>query len=281
MNNKIIVEPLGGLANRMRVISSAMWLEKQINGKIICLWSEDESLQAPFDQLFKKIYHLEIRKKTKLHSYIRNHKNYNGILRIIFLTIKRLLKIDLFIDDDFIYKKIRTKSVDLVALTTQHKTIFLRTCEEFGGNYNHISIFKPIPLLESKILTTVKKFDKNTIGIHIRRTDHEESKKHSPLILFIDMMNLAVSNNKEVLFFLATDDPDVERDLRQKFGNRIITTTKEFTRLTTQGIQDAMVDLYCLSATSMIFGSYWSSFSSLAAMIGAIKLITVKDDTIQ
>ena len=59
------------------------------------------------------------------------------------------------------------------------------------------------------------------------------------------------------------------------FEGKIIVYKKEMNRDTPNGIRDAVVDLYCLSKTKYIYGSYWSSFSDIAARIGEIRLITL------
>lgn len=42
------------------------------------------------------------------------------------------------------------------------------------------------------------------------------------------------------------------------------------------GIADAVVDLFILSRTQRLYGSYWSSFSEVAAQIGNIPLEIVR-----
>jgi hypothetical protein len=75
---------------------------------------------------------------------------------------------------------------------------------------------------------------------------------------------------------LATDDAQEEKLLKNRYGSRIITHQKVLDRSSLQGIKDAMVDLYTLSATDAIWGSYWSSFSDMAATIGNKKKEVVK-----
>ena len=111
--------------------------------------------------------------------------------------------------------------------------------------------------------------------MHIRRTDNVESIKFSPLELFLEKINFEVSENENVNFFLSTDDLNVEERIISEFGNKIITHKKEFSRQTVAGMQDAVVDMFCLSKTAVIYGSYWSSFSEISARIGEINLTTL------
>lgn len=51
MNNKIILEPLGDLANRMMVISSGLWLESHTNKTIELIWNLTPELNCSFGKL--------------------------------------------------------------------------------------------------------------------------------------------------------------------------------------------------------------------------------------
>lgn len=42
------------------------------------------------------------------------------------------------------------------------------------------------------------------------------------------------------------------------------------------GMVDGAIDLYCLAATRRIIGSYWNSYSEIAAELGGIDLEIVK-----
>jgi hypothetical protein len=65
--------------------------------------------------------------------------------------------------------------------------------------------------------------------------------------------------------------------LLKKFGHdRIIFHKKVFGRSVTKGVKDAVVDLFCLSRTSKILGSYFSSFSQIAGRLGNIPVEILK-----
>jgi hypothetical protein len=50
----IILEPLGGLANRMRVIASGLAVVRESNHKLEVIWNLNKELNCNFDLLFKK-----------------------------------------------------------------------------------------------------------------------------------------------------------------------------------------------------------------------------------
>lgn len=114
--------------------------------------------------------------------------------------------------------------------------------------------------------------------MHIRRTDQFNSIKYSPIELFEEKIDDVLSKKTDVVFYLSTDDPTVENRLKAKYQDKIFVRKKEFNRNTITGIQDAVVDMFCLSKTSVIYGSFASSFSEIAARIGNIDCIFVKND---
>ena len=103
-----------------------------------------------------------------------------------------------------------------------------------------------------------------------------ESIKGSPLEGFIEAMSRDLIADSETNFFLATDDAEVEKVLIKRFPGKIITYKKVYSRQEVKGVQDAMVDLYCLSRTNKIYGSFYSSFSEIASRIENIPLEIIK-----
>jgi hypothetical protein len=138
-----------------------------------------------------------------------------------------------------------------------------------------MSIFEPINNLNIQIEATALKYS-NTVGVHIRRTDHLISIKKSQTSKFITIMEDILNKNIQTTFFLATDDDDVKQELIKKFNKKIITNNIEsYNRNESNSIQNALIDLYCLSKTKKIYGSYHSTFSQMSAIIGEIDFITV------
>ncbi len=88
---------------------------------------------------------------------------------------------------------------------------------------------------------------------------------------------MEISENPDTRFFLATDSGEVEMKLLEIFKDRIIIQpNKQLGRNNPGAIRDALVDMLCLSRTRKILGSYWSSFSESAALMGNLQLIIVK-----
>lgn len=141
-------------------------------------------------------------------------------------------------------------------------------------NSLYIKLFAPVYEVRDKINTYVQRFSTNAVvGMHIRRTDNKESIRQSPLSLFIEKGKEELKLHPDLMIFLATDSEDVKRELKAVFGNRIITSEKEASRDSVEGIRDGIVDLWALASCRRIYGSAGSSFSQMAASIANGKAV--------
>jgi hypothetical protein len=126
------------------------------------------------------------------------------------------------------------------------------------------------------------------VGVHIRHTDNIgeyghwasasigrfESPKISQLKGFFMAME-AISSTTG--FFLSTDNPHIAEDLQMRYGPRLVILPKTFRdpqnlqkRQRTTGIDMALADLLLLGRCREIIGTYYSSFSKLAAILGDV-----------
>lgn len=74
------------------------------------------------------------------------------------------------------------------------------------------------------------------------------------------------------------NDRIIKDDLKKRFGESIITYNAELSRASENGMKDALIELLVLSKTKKIFGSWWSSYSEMAAKIGNIDLEILKKE---
>ena len=162
-------------------------------------------------------------------------------------------------------------------MLSHHRRLYIATgfslCDYSAASIAHL---RPIPTLQARINEIVKQFAPHTIGIHIRRTDNTMSQQHSRLQDFHAAVQREIAQDEQVRFFLCTDDAAVKAEFRQQYGERILTQSAPVARNTLAGMEDAVVDLWCLSHTQKILGSYWSSFTDMAAELRQIPLEVVK-----
>jgi hypothetical protein len=113
----------------------------------------------------------------------------------------------------------------------------------------------------------------NAIGIHIRRTDHLNCIKASPLPAFEAKINELLVNDEK--FFLATDEIQVKNRFKELYSTSLITPINTLGRMTKEQQQHGVIDWLLLQKCSKIVASRGSSFSELAAMRAGIVLEVV------
>lgn len=120
---------------------------------------------------------------------------------------------------------------------------------------------------------------KEYIGIHIRRTDHTTAIKSSSTEMFIQKIDKILAENREIFFFLATDDKNEEKKLQQLYGDKVIVQRqKKWGRTSTGEMQSGIIDLLCLSSCKYILGSNTSVFSYFSARYSGKELIICKNE---
>lgn len=272
----ITVRPYGGLANRMRVIDSAFQLAKRNNACVRVIWELSDELNCPFDSLFETSKDLQVEEIVLSKTQRRMNEGIRRFFQLV--KIRYPFGYSACLYDKEILKHIETGN-DLNELLKSSTDIFIRTVHKFYEDVHSFKEFDPVSSLKEKIEGYAAQYSEHTIGLHIRRADNKMSIKFSPLSGFTDLMDEAILKNQDSKFFLATDSPEVEELIKSKYGNRIIVHPKTLDRNTATGIQDSVVDLYCLSKTKRIVGSFYSSFSEVAARINGIELIQVYKNT--
>lgn len=150
--------------------------------------------------------------------------------------------------------------------------IYINCCyrvEELKSNYEYL---KPTNEIQNKIDNITKEFSRNTVGLHVRRTDHKVSKSMSTNDKFKYVVDKEIQQNENVKFYLSTDDPNFKDEFLNSYSSRIITNSVEsYDRNNSMAIKDAVIDLFCLAKCQKIYGSHQSSFSQTAADLGNMK----------
>lgn len=258
----VILQPIGGLCNRMRAINSAFLLAKERGDKLTVIWFENKELGCPFGELFKD----------------------SGEIRIINIKSKwNLLKMWYQLSSHFINNEtIRAHKgdglLDEAFRKALPKRIYIATEEHFYPCHDY-HLFVPTDEIAARIKKMKDKLGAASVGVHIRRTDNKPAMDKSSTTAFRTAMEKEVAANPEVTFYLATDDFTEEEALRKHFGNKIISNeNRDLSRDSVNGIKDAMLDLYSLSSTSKIIGSYFSSFTDIAADMHSIPKLVAGSD---
>lgn len=269
--------PEGGLCNRLRVVLSGLALARR--GFRVCVeWGSTWDCRAEFADLFEPItfeYVAAGKEGVEGSFCIRPRRWWNAPRSRRNLRIPELLR-HLYYGAQ--YRGLQTKdSEKFLSRARAYNNIYVSTCYEwFPYAPELVHRLKPVKPIAAQIDALTSDFDAHTIGVHIRRTDNIRSKERSTDSAFEEAMENAVKADGAARFFVATDELDLLERLKEKFPRRVMHQQLSTVRRDTcEGIQQAVVDLFCLARCSRLIGSYWSSFSEMAAEIGEIELYIV------
>lgn len=150
---------------------------------------------------------------------------------------------------------------------------------------NQKRYINPLPHIQKKFELLKNKLNiENCIGLHIRRTDLKEQHLTTDA-WFEDNIQAEISKNKNVNFFLATDNEYTEKKFTSKYSNYIKITERNFdnnkcgevypggSRYRHSSIENALLDMMLLGCTQKVYGCYGSSFGRLGAWMGKKKFI--------
>lgn len=258
--HRIIINPIGGLANRMRAIASGISLARAIGADYSIIWSINSELYAKFEDVFAPVPEISdhiiypSRFEYDLFYSIPRKKNLY-ITKITWLRFSHVLYDGMAImsDEDKVFDAAKRSNKCFI----QSGCIFYPFTNEL-----YRRLFRPAPEVEKLIIR------EDMIGLHIRRTDNIESIKHSPDELFINKINEIIQEKPSSRFYLATDDTATKDKFKGNFGDRITTYDAPVERNTRQGIINAGAEMFTLANCSQIIGSHYSSYSEAAALLG-------------
>lgn len=273
---KITFVPVGGLANRMRALASAVTLARKTETELSVIWFQDWALNAPFYLLFKPIDKniACLRDASRLDYALLDRprsKNFHFPLLYQKLTFRSCL-----------YERSITplckRHFDFGEWVRREQDVYMASYTDFQS-YDAAwvgRLFVPVEDISVEIENRCRHFPQETIGVHIRRTDNEASIRQSPIELFYQRLDRDIEENKHVGIYLATDSEEVKTAMRERYGDRVLASEKQADRGSLAGIKEGIVDMYTLARTQKIYGSFQSSFSDMASQIGGAPLEILK-----
>ncbi len=259
----IIIQPSGGLCNRIRSINSAWTLAKKKGVPLKVLWLNAPELNCPFEKLFQPTEEFSL---SNIYSLRSPEKLF------LQLTARRRL------DNRDILENKTGVTLNDAFFRSLPDSVYIFTWEQFYPTEDY-HLFVPTAAVQKRIDGFTSRFASHMVGVHIRRTDNVSAIGKSGTDAFIRAMEAEIAADPQVQFFLATDERAEEAVLRQAFPGRILSNEERVLKRDSEaGMQDAMVDLYCLAATDKILGSYWSSFTDVAAEMRRIPKVIVGEE---
>ena len=256
--------PHKGLGNRFEAMMSALQWSKDTGCPVHFIWIRERKMNCRFDRLFEPIPNL--REMGKIGMRIFQTMNHQRNI---------LSKLGIYVFD-------HKENEKLMEFLNQRRNggktvVFALSYSKFyeGNKLDFNDIFHLRADMLAVLNQVTSNFTDSTIGIHIRRTDHEASIKYSPLEAFEDRIEKEIERNPRANFYVASDSPETIEELKNKYGGRILNNPGPLERGTEAGIRHAVIEMFTLARCKCIWGSCGSTYSQWAARIGKIPLETI------
>jgi len=253
------INPTAGLANRLRALGCAMWVADLMDRDIVLSWLKYSGMAADFSDLFKDQFDCSKREGWKTYG------NGNRVTRDLYIDIESEDNIEITTCGVFSYKGgPKVWSDDMWAEVSPY-----------------IRSLAPVDEIQDVVAEFYEKNDiGNKVGVHIRRTDNAKSKKYSKLEHFYAEMD-----NTDKDFFLCSDCEKTKRVVSERYKGRCVSFKHPYkdcpnTRQTIRGVKRGLCELLLLGQTIKIVGSTFSSFGTMASVIGGAPIKRVGDKSV-
>jgi len=181
---KVYLYPYGGLANRMRAIDSAVNYCAPKN-KLVVVWNKERGMNCKWSDVFLPVPFIKDKAPNKLIRYVFKQLGDVSIVKKKFFSILKRMHI-LCVLDLFDGSKSDEYNRDL---SRRYMIMLIKSCLDFCPKekfHNELFVIKD----QSRLQLELKKVGENTIGVHVRRTDHKIAIENSPLELFEQKMSM-------------------------------------------------------------------------------------------
>ena len=280
----LVLEPQSGLCNRIRAIVSAKRLAAKYGRKFYILWNPDLPSAAlgcagKITQLFSSDngFNLikdeeEFEEFSKGRTIVKYQKTTHGPL---------VLNLDRD-KEEIVYIRSNLWIYD-------HKDD-LKKFDCFKDGLRSI-IPNSRVVKDSSSFIKENKVGKDTIGIHIRRTDITSTTAfnidyndkgalkdaYSSYTKYFEYMDLMLKVNPNTKFFIASDNKQSKKIFLKKYPSATSFNSRGYQRNNVMHVQDGMTDLYILSKCKSVASCKGSSFGKTASYIGDNKYINIDD----
>lgn len=267
--SRLLFVPSGGLGNRLRAIVSAVQLSETTGTALRIVWFKDWGMGAEWREIFKPMKHYALREASLLDSLVYDRpRKRNFFVPKLFQNLLFEQRID-----EYDVTPLKRKNFDF-CVWAKGRNSYMSCYQDFGtvDNSLYSDLFSPTDEIEQRIARNLEQLGDAPIGIHVRRTDNRAAIERSPISLFFDAMDSIVRDNPAQRFYLATDDEETKNEMLKRYGDALLMSSSKAERGTTEGIKDAVVEMFTLARCREIYGTADSSFSVIASRIGDIPL---------
>ncbi len=265
----IISYNIGGLANRMKAISSGYRLSEYKNRDMKIKWDildnyekHTHILNCPFNRLFKN------------DNIIHDGTNINNIKCEIYTShCLAILESD---NIPYNFNNFNSNCNKQFTKSDKHNRnidfMYNKIPKEIKMEYiEYFKKLRPIETIQNNIDIFSKKFTTNTISLHIRSWNRNgEGGRRSGLYNLNKYLDVMDMYDETYIFYLSTDSQEVKDILlmNEKYKDRILVyprkTNLDKSRDYPDGVIDDLTELYLLSKNKIIIGSHFSTFTEVA-----------------
>ena len=273
---KMIIEPFGGLGNRLRGIDYALTLKEQLNiDAMEFFWFDDRNCGCRMEDLLKTDFSYKnypfpkqsirenLDQKNVLGAAVSGFNNFRN--RSIHKKYENV-----FIDDSAYYFKTE-EMLEAIEKHLDRGLVYFRVCNNplKTRDYSWLAFSKEVHALADQVRRKYPDY----ISVHIRRTDHKLCIFESPTYVFFDFMQGILEKKPDQMIYLASDDEEVLQMAQAQFGANLVPHIEgELDRTTKKGIQTAAAEFLILAGSKKIYGSSSSSFSIEPSLYGKVPL---------
>ena len=223
---KITFVPVGGLANRMRAVASAVTLAAKSDSDLSIVWFQDWALNAPFSQLFKPVDRKIacLRDASRLdYALLDRPRSRNFHFPLLFQ--KLFFKSCLY---ERSITPLCNRHFDFERWVKEGSCVYMASYTAFQPyDYVWISrLFVPVEEVMEEVENRCRNFSDTMIGMHIRCTVNLASIRQSPIELFYQKLDEEIKEDDKVAIYLATDSEEVMREMKERYGDRIFCSGK-------------------------------------------------------
>lgn len=277
----IYVKPRQGLCNRLLLLDSLYALAKQCNFvHIFICWAKTEGFSS---ETFESIF--DINELPDNISFV-DEKEYQACTKHLFVLDKYFAQNKETLEYEIyeynskqdLFKQIEMQSFCVDTWASIDWIFELNLKHRYELLKHYIKPSKDIQLDLQRYSV-----DREYIGLHIRKgdaflsgeTNYRESKAQG----FLKVVEYY--DDKKI--FLSTDDEDIQTHYCDNYSNIVVSqkkfVDKNITISDCKPLQkEAAIDLFLLSRTSKIYGSYWSTFNYVASIIGQNENIQLRKE---
>lgn len=257
MHKYIIAAGRGGLCNRIRCLVSSMRIAEKQSKMLILFWPSDYNCGCRFSDLFEnkitEIAQEEFQRLVKKNDFGQSYEICDT-WRLLPLSEDRLPRnfSRAYLSDD-------GDNIDF-----EYYRIPLSVRENILEYLNRLILKKHIT---ERVTDFSRNFDDNTISVSLRSW---EAEGRSTLF---DIRNVykVMDKEKEGTFFVVTDSTKVLEQVKYRYKQRVLCYPKKMfhgDRKSTEGIQDALIELLLLAKNKNLKVSYLSTYSEMAWWFG-------------